>query len=74
VGKMISIKPVPKNAVSLIRDNLDPHSSAIEESDLHSEKHPSPKTSTGAEIMSPTMPLLENAYSSICNNLDPDSN
>jgi hypothetical protein len=72
VGRMISIKPVPKNAISSIRDNLDPHSSAIKESDLHSEKHSSLKTSTDAGIMSSIVPILWNADSSICDILDPE--
>jgi hypothetical protein len=35
-GRMISIKPVLKNAVFSIRDNLDPDSNVTEESDLQS--------------------------------------
>jgi hypothetical protein len=47
-GTIISIKPVPKNALASIRDNLEPDSNMIEESDLQFEKHPSPKNSTDA--------------------------
>jgi microcystin degradation protein MlrC len=50
-GRMISIKPVRKNACSSIRDNIEPDSNVIEESDLHSEKHLTPKISTDAGIM-----------------------
>jgi hypothetical protein len=70
---MISVKPVPKNVRSLIRDNLDPDSKTTEESDLHFEKHLSPKTSTDEGIMISIKPVLKNAFSSIRDNLDPDS-
>jgi hypothetical protein len=44
-GRIISIKPVFANAFGSICDNLEPDSNVIEESDLHQENHPSPKTS-----------------------------
>jgi hypothetical protein len=54
---MISTKPVPLNAHSLIRDNLDPDSNDSDVSDPHRRKQFSPKTSTDAGIMIPTKPL-----------------
>jgi hypothetical protein len=54
---MISIKPVRRNALLSIRDNLDPDSNVIEESDPQSEKHPSPKTSTDAGRMTLFKPV-----------------
>jgi hypothetical protein len=57
-----------------IRDNLDPDSNVIEESDLHSEKHISPKTSTDAGRMISTKPVLENARDAIRDNFEMDSN
>jgi hypothetical protein len=54
---MISNKIVPMNAYFSIRDNLDPDSNVTEESDLHSEKHPSPKISTDEGIMISIKPV-----------------
>jgi hypothetical protein len=48
---MISTSPVSWKASFSIRDNLDPDSNATEESDRHSVKHISPKTSTDEGIM-----------------------
>jgi hypothetical protein len=60
-GTMISTKPVIENTARAIRDNLDPDSNVIEESDLHSRKKHSINTSTDARP-----PVRDN--------LDPDSN
>jgi hypothetical protein len=57
-----------------IGDNFDPDSNLREESDLHKEKHSSPKTSTDAGTMISTKPVPLNALISIRDNLDPDSN
>jgi hypothetical protein len=38
-GIMILTKPVLKNALSSIRNNLDPDSNIIDESDAHQAKH-----------------------------------
>jgi hypothetical protein len=62
------------NAFSPIRDNFDPDSNAIEESDMHSEKHPKPKISTDAGIMIIFKPVPRNTCFSIRDNFDPDSN
>jgi hypothetical protein len=70
---MISSKPVPQNACFSIRDNFDPNSIVIEESELHQEKHPSPKTSTDEGSTIASKPILLNAFS-IRDNLDSDSN
>jgi hypothetical protein len=43
-GRMISTNPIVANVHTSIRDNLDPDSNLTEESYLHSEKQPSPKT------------------------------
>jgi hypothetical protein len=48
---MISIKPVPKNPITSIRDNLDPNSNEIEENDLQKEKHSSPNNTTLTGIL-----------------------
>jgi hypothetical protein len=71
---MISIKPVLQNPSFSIRDNLDPDSNVTQESELQSEKHPSPKTSTDAGRMISNKPVPLNANASIRDNLDPDSN
>jgi hypothetical protein len=71
---MISIKPVRKNANASIRDNLDLDSNVTEESDPHSMKHFSPKTSTDEGRMISIKPVLTNANPSIRDNLDSDSN
>jgi hypothetical protein len=57
-GIMISTTRVPKNASISIRDNLDPDSNVTEESDLHPEKHLSPKTSTDEGRMMSTKPVI----------------
>jgi hypothetical protein len=51
-----------------------PDSNITEESELHSEKHPSPKNSTDAGRMISIKPVSENARLSIRDNIDPDSN
>jgi hypothetical protein len=71
---MISTKPVSANTPSSIRNNLDPDSNLIEESDLHQEKQNPPKNSTDAGRMISTKPVPLNAESSIRDNLDLDSN
>jgi hypothetical protein len=71
---MISIKPVQPNACFSIRDNIDPDSNVTEESDLHQQKHPSPKTSTDEGRMISTKPVPRNASFSIRDSIDPDSN
>jgi hypothetical protein len=71
---MISTKPVPQNEYLSIRDNFDPDSNPIEESDPHSEKHLSPTTSTDEGRMISTKPVPKNATKSIRDNLNPDSN
>jgi hypothetical protein len=43
---MISIKPVPLNALSSIRDSIDPDSIVTEESETHCEKQFTPKNTT----------------------------
>jgi hypothetical protein len=57
---MISIKPVPQNAFASIRDNLEPDSNVTEESEMHSEKQLSAKTSTDAGIWTNFKPVFEN--------------
>jgi hypothetical protein len=57
-----------------IRDNLDPDSNVIEESDPHKEKQGSPKNSADEGTMISIKPVRANARSSIRNNFDPDSN
>jgi hypothetical protein len=71
---MISIKPVALNASFSIRDNLDRDSIVTEESDLQSEKHSSPKTSTDEIIINSNKALKKYARFTIRDNLDPDSN
>jgi hypothetical protein len=71
---MISIKAVSKNAHSAIRDNIDFDSNGTEESDPHSEKQSSSKTSTDAGRMISTKTISKNAHSAIRDNLDLDSN
>jgi hypothetical protein len=71
---MISTKPLPSNAHLSIRDNLDPNSNVIEESDSHKETHPTPKNSTNTGKMISIKPVSENANASIRDNLEPDSN
>jgi hypothetical protein len=71
---MISIKKVPMNAFFPIRDNLDADSNVTEESDLHPEKHLTPKTSTDEGRMILTKPVPRNTSVSIRSNFDPDSN
>jgi hypothetical protein len=71
---MISIKPVPQNAHSSIRDNLDPDSNVTKESEMQSEKHLSSKTSTDEGRMISTKPVPQNAHFAIRDNLDRDSN
>jgi hypothetical protein len=50
-GRMIWTKSAPENANFSIRDNFNPDSKVTELSDLHSEKHESPNTSTNAGRM-----------------------
>jgi hypothetical protein len=57
-----------------IRDNLEPDSNVIEESDLHKEKHSSPNNSTDAGTMISIKPVSLNAHLSIRDNLELDSN
>jgi hypothetical protein len=57
-----------------IRDNLDPDSNVIEESDLQYEKHPQPKISIDAGRTISTKPVQKNPLFSIRDNLDLDSN
>jgi hypothetical protein len=64
----------PKKASLDTSRNLDFDSNVTDESDLHSAKHFSPKTSTDAGTMIRIKPLLKNAFSSIRDNLDSDSN
>jgi hypothetical protein len=71
---MISINPVKLNAAFSVRDNLDPEANVIEESNLHKEKHASPKTSTDAGRMISTKSFRKNAYFSIRDNFNSDSN
>jgi sucrose-6-phosphate hydrolase SacC (GH32 family) len=73
-GRIISTKPVLKNANFSIRDNFDPDSIITDESNLHSQQHISHKTSTDAGIIISTKPVRLNASFSIRDNLDPDSN
>jgi hypothetical protein len=54
---MISIEPVSLNTHTSIRDNLEPDSNVIEESDLHKEKHPAPNNSTDAGTMISIKPV-----------------
>jgi hypothetical protein len=54
---MISINPVTFNACFSIRDNLNPDSNVIEESDVHQAKHLVLKTSTDAGTMISTKPV-----------------
>jgi hypothetical protein len=61
-GMTISTKPVRLNAPTSIRENLDPDSNVPEESDLHTEKHYSPKTSTDAGIIISTKAVPRNAH------------
>jgi hypothetical protein len=49
-GTTISNKPVRKNDITSIPDNLDPVSNVTEESGLHTEKHVQCNTSTDAKI------------------------
>jgi hypothetical protein len=58
---MISTKQVFWNAHFSIRDNLDSDSNVTEESDLHSEKQHSPKTSTDVGRMISTKQVFWNA-------------
>jgi hypothetical protein len=51
-----------------------PDSNVIEESDLHQEKHLTPKTSTDEGTMISIIPVKPNASLSIRDNIDPDSN
>jgi hypothetical protein len=55
-------------------DNIEPDSKTIEESNLHSTKQLSFKTSTDKGIMISTNAVSRNASFSIRDNLDPDSN
>jgi hypothetical protein len=64
----------PKKASSPTSRNLDPDSNVTEESDLHSQEHQIPKTSTDAGRMISIKPVRENASSPIRDNFDPDSN
>jgi hypothetical protein len=65
--------PAFSNTSLRIPDIPDPVSIVIEESDLHSEKHFSPQTSTDAGITISTKPVAKNARHPIADNLDPDS-
>jgi hypothetical protein len=56
-GTIMPTKPVALNAHFSIRDNIEPDSNVIEESDLHSEKQLSPKTSTGERRMTSSKPV-----------------
>jgi hypothetical protein len=71
---MISIKPVLKNADSSICDNLDLDSNVTKESNSHTEKHSALKTSIDVGIMTDFRSVSENAFFSIFNNFDPNSN
>jgi hypothetical protein len=71
---MILTKLVAQNARFSIRDNLDPDSNVTEDSDPHSEKQHSHKTSTNEGTMISTKLIPKNAHPSIRDNLDPDSN
>jgi hypothetical protein len=62
------------NAFFSTRDNLDPNSNLTKQSDLHSEKHCSPKTSTDAGRIMSIKPVPRNASFSTREILDPDSN
>jgi hypothetical protein len=67
---MISIKPVLKNVFASIRDNLEPDSNEIEESELHKEKHSSPKNPTETGILRNSSFVLLNAFVSIRSNFE----
>jgi hypothetical protein len=62
---MISTKTAPMNACRSIRDNINPNSKITKESDLHSEKHLSPKISIDEGRMISIKPVLINASFSI---------
>jgi hypothetical protein len=64
----------PKRKSSLTPRNFDPDSNVTEESNLHSEKQLSPKSSTDAGRMISIKPVPLNGHPSIRDNLDPDSN
>jgi hypothetical protein len=64
-GIIISIKPVPTNAILSIRDNIDPDSNVTEESNWHPPKHPSSNTSTDEGRMISIKPVRLNANFSI---------
>jgi hypothetical protein len=56
------------------RDNLDPDSNLAEESDLHSQKYPTPKVSDDARSTISTKSVARNVPASIPENVEPDSN
>jgi hypothetical protein len=64
----------PQKAPRRTSRNLDPDCNVTEESDLQSQKHLSPKTSTDAGRMISIKPVPWNTFLSIRDNLDPDSN
>jgi hypothetical protein len=70
---MISMKPDFANAHFSIRDKIDPDSNITEESDQHSKKQPSLKTSTNEGTMISIRPVSANANFSIRDKIDPDS-
>jgi hypothetical protein len=67
---MISTRPLLKIVHPSIRDNFDLDSNATEESDPHSEKHHSPKTSIHLERLILAKPVSPNAPDSLYDNLD----
>jgi hypothetical protein len=73
-GIIISINPVPWNALASIRDNLDIDSNVTDESEWQREKDHSPKTLTDDGTIISINPVPENACASIRDNLDLDSN
>jgi hypothetical protein len=64
-GIKIDFNPLPENANSSIRSNLEPLSNVTDSSDLQSEKLLGPKTTTEDGIKIDFNPLPENADSSI---------
>jgi hypothetical protein len=63
-GITIDVNALPENAASSIRSNREPLSNITDSSDLHSRKHPLPKTTTEDGITIDFNPLPENADSS----------
>jgi hypothetical protein len=69
-GRMISIKPVSRNAHRGICANLESVSSVTEKSDLLSEKQFAPKNTTELGTRTNLTPVLANPRDSIRSNFD----